>query len=231
MLGWCACSARDSAIDGQASGSSNAAAGTFSNGNSGSDAGKSAAGSSGVASVGGTFAQGGFSANGGGSTGTNIAGSANVNAGSANASGGSAGIGGNTSVSLAGSAGTPVSNAGSSGSSNVAGAAGSSAAFTQVSTILGKNCGIKGCHGDKQAPHFVPGPMLYETLTGANTVIAECDYTKLVEAGDPSKSALVRLMNKKCGTFIMPPSCNQTTCLSAADLKTLSDWIQAGAPP
>jgi hypothetical protein len=73
--------------------------------------------------------------------------------------------------------------------------------------------------------------MLYDTLTGPNTVIAGCDYTKLVEAGDPSNSALVRLMNKKCGTFIMPPSCNQSTCLSAADLKTLTDWVQAGAPP
>ena len=120
---------------------------------------------------------------------------------------------------------------GSSGSGSSAGSAGSSAAFTRVSAILGKNCGIKGCHADKETPHFVPGAMLYATLTGPNTVLAECGYTKLIEAGDPSKSALVRLMNRKCDGFTMPPSCKQTTCLSAADLQTLSDWILAGAPP
>jgi hypothetical protein len=73
--------------------------------------------------------------------------------------------------------------------------------------------------------------MLYATLTGPNTVLAECGYTKFVEAGDPAKSALVRLMNRQCDGFTMPPSCNKTPCLAAADLKALSDWIQSGAPP
>ena len=130
-----------------------------------------------------------------------------------------------------------ASAAGSAGASSGAGAAqrrrfqccrrgGGSAAFVQVSSILGKNCGIKGCHADKQSPHFVPDAMLYAMLTGPNTVLAACDYTRLVEEGDPAKSALVRLMNRKCGSFTMPPSCNKTTCISAADLKALSDWIQ-----
>jgi len=144
-----------------------------------------------------------------------------------------AGFGGSAGRPAAGSAGTVSASAGrgNAGSSGSLGAGGSSAAFTQVATMLGKNCGIAGCHADKQSPHFTPGPQLYETLTGPNTVLAACDYTKMVEAGDPANSALVRLMNRKCGSFTMPPSCKKTPCLSETDLKTLSDWIQAGAPP
>jgi len=231
VLGFSACSAKDTSVDSHTSGSANGTAGTQSvvgASGSGGLAGKSATGSAGSSNAGGALAQGGFSANAG-------SGSASVNvAGSANGGGsGNVGLGGNPggSGSSAGSQSSSAGSAGSAGLGNVAGAAGSSAAFTQVSTILQKNCGLKGCHADKQSPHFVPGAMLYATLTGPNTVIASCDYTKLVEAGDPSKSALVRLMNKKCGNFVMPPGCNQATCLPAADLKTLSDWIQAGAPP
>jgi len=167
----------------------------------------------------GVFAPGGFASN---------AGAGGTNNGPAGG-----GVGGLSGASAAGSGGTASSSAGAghSGAFSVAGAGGGSAAFVQVSSILGKNCGIKGCHADKQSPHFVPDSMLYPMLTGPNTVIAACDYTRLVEEGDPARSALVRLMNRKCGSFTMPPSCNKTTCLSAADLKTLSDWIAAGAPP
>ena len=185
----------------------------------------SSVGSAGAPSVAGAFAAGGFASS-AGAGGTNIGGDPGT------------GLGGTAGTAISGSAGGTASNAGSgsagSGSAgwgNSAGAAEASAAFARVSAILGKNCGISGCHADKQSPHFVPGPMLYATLTGPGTVLAECDYTRMVEAGDPSKSALVRLMNKKCGSFIMPPSCNKSTCLPEADLKALSDWIQAGASP
>jgi hypothetical protein len=147
----------------------------------------------------------------------------------ANAGAGLSGLAGT--AGSAGAAGAGAGNAGGAGASSSAGAAGGSAAFARVSSMLGKNCGIVGCHADKQTPHFVPGPMLYQTLTGPNTVLAACDYTKFVEAGDPSKSALVRLMNRQCDSFTMPPSCTKTPCISATDLQTLSDWIQAGAPP
>src|SRR6478609_7981410 len=152
--------------------------------------------------------------------------------------GAGAGAGGLTGFAGASFGGGGTGNAGNgggagsgAGAGSSAGAAGSSAAFTQVGMVLAKNCGIKGCHADKQAPHFVPDAMLYATLTGPNTVIASCGYTKLVEAGDPAKSALVRLMNRQCDGFTMPPSCNKTPCLPTADLQALSDWIQAGAPP
>jgi len=166
----------------------------------------------------GVFALGGFAAS-AGDGGTNSGPSA-------------AGLAGLPGASAAGSAGASGSGgSANAGGFNVAGAGGGSAAFVQVSGILGKNCGIKGCHADKQSPHFVPDAMLYAMLTGPNTVLAACDYTRLVEEGDPAKSALVRLMNRKCGSFTMPPSCNKTPCISAADLKALSDWISAGAPP
>ena len=236
LLGFSGCSAHDSPVDAKPISSANGSAGSAGtpsgSGMSGSGGlgSKGAVGSAGTLSGGGgVFAQAGaFGASAAGGSGGNTG----VNGGgSASGSSGSAGLAGNPSVSAAGSAGAHSSSAGSSGLGNVAGAAGSSAAFTQVSTVLGKNCGIKGCHGDKQAPLFAPGANLYATLTGPNTVLAACDYTKLVEPGDPSKSALVKLMNRKCGSFTMPPSCNQTPCISAADLKTLSDWISAGAPP
>jgi hypothetical protein len=175
-------------------------------------------GNAGNAGAAGIFAQGGLASS---------AGTGGTNSGLS-----TAGFGGLPGVSAAASAGASSSaGAANGGGFNVAGAGGGSAAFVQVSGILGKNCGIKGCHADKQSPHFVPDAMLYGMLTGPNTVLAACDYTRLVEEGDPAKSALVRLMNRKCGSFTMPPSCNKTPCISAADLKTLSDWIAAGAPP
>ena len=175
-------------------------------------------GSAANAGAAGVFAQGGFASSAG--------------AGGTNSGLSAAGFGGLPDASATGSAGASSSaRAGNGGGFNVAGAGGGSAAFVQVSSILGKNCGIKGCHADKQSPHFVPDAMLYGMLTGPNTVLAACDYTRLVEEGDPGKSALVRLMNRKCGSFTMPPSCSKTTCMTAAELKALSDWISAGAPP
>jgi len=219
LLGFVACSA-DSAIEANTGGSPHSAAGTL--GIAGSTL-SLAGGSVGTASAAGS-GQGGVAA---------IAGAAGTNTAGAPSSG----SGGAMSTPQAGSAGmttggTAPSSAGggNAGRGGSAGAAGASAAFRQVSVIFGKNCGIAGCHADKQSPHFSADAMLYATLT-AGTVLAECDYNKMIEPGDPSKSALVQLMNRKCGTFTMPPGCNKTTCLSAADLQTLSDWVQAGAPP
>ena len=168
-----------------------------------------------VSAVAGASTQGGFSSS-AGAGGTNVGGRSDA---------GDAGVGG---AAVGGAAGNSPSGGGATGSS--AGSAGSSAAFTQVSAIFGKNCGIAGCHADKQSPRLAADSKLYATLT-AGTVLAECDYTKLIEPGDPAKSALVRLMNRQCGSFTMPPSCSKTPCLPSADLKLLSDWIQAGALP
>ena len=214
LLGFSACSSNESG----ANDLPQSAAGALSAGSA------NLAGTSAQVNLAGASAQSGTPASAGsGGSDANASSGGVVNAGAS----GFAGSSGAASVGGASSAGS----AGSGGTAGALGAAGSSAAFAAVSSILGSNCGIKGCHADKQSPHFVPGPLLYATLTGPNTVLAECGYTKFVEAGDPAKSALVRLMNRQCDGFTMPPSCNQATCLAAADLKALSDWIQAGAPP
>ena len=223
LPGLFACSDHESAVNANIAGSPQSNAGTFGGAAPSAAAGLGGAnsiGSAGAPNAAGALSEGGVTASAGG-------------VGAATGSVPGMGFGGGAGAVAEGSSGTASASAGhgSAGFDGSAGSGGSSAAFTQVSALLGKNCGISGCHADKQTPHFVPGPMLYATLTGPNTVLAACDYTKLVEPGDPSKSALVRLMNRKCGTFTMPPSCNKTTCLSAADLDTLSAWIQLGAPP
>jgi hypothetical protein len=225
LFGFLACSAPDQGVNANQAGSpaSNIeTAGAAGVSTAPGPAGASSVGGAATSSSAGAFGQGGFASS--------------PAAGSTSGAGGISTAPGGTMGAAAGAGGTAGAAGGSAGEGNAGlggrmGSAGSSAAFVQVSSILGKNCGIKGCHADKQSPHFVPGAMLYATLTGPNTVLAECGYTKLVQAGDPANSALVRLMNRKCDSFTMPPSCNKTTCLAPADLKTLSDWIQAGAPP
>ncbi|HYQ41652.1 MAG TPA: hypothetical protein VER11_06785 [Polyangiaceae bacterium] len=228
MLGFAACSSDGSSVDTNETRLPAGTAGQLGitgSAGSGGLGGVGAGAGAGAANVAGTYGQAGLATS---------AGALNANS----AGTGGAGAGGLTGFAGASFGGGGTGNAGNgggagsgAGAGSSAGAAGSSAAFTQVGMVLAKNCGIKGCHADKQAPHFVPDAMLYATLTGPNTVIASCGYTKLVEAGDPAKSALVRLMNRQCDGFTMPPSCNKTPCISTADLKTLSDWIQAGAPP
>jgi len=110
------------------------------------------------------------------------------------------------------------------------GAGGSSAAYQSVSSVFGRNCGIPGCHLDKEYPRFGADEMLYGTLTGG-TILAECEYTPLIEPGDVANSSLVRLLSRECGTFVMPPTCRSTPCISAEDMKALTDWIELGAPP
>ncbi|HYP98859.1 MAG TPA: hypothetical protein VER96_09300 [Polyangiaceae bacterium] len=222
LLGFIACSGTDSGVGANENGLPHGSAGMVAVGgatNASGPGGKTGAG--GVANIAGFVSFGGSVASAG------IAG-VNPSLGAGGTSG--AGTGGLMSGTAGSGPAGGTSNAGGSHSGGNLGAAGSSAAFAKVSMILGSNCGIKGCHADKQSPHFVPGPMLHETLTAA-TVLAECGYTKLVEAGDPAKSAIVRLMNRQCDGFTMPPSCNKTPCLATADLQALSDWIQAGAPP
>lgn len=182
-------------------------------------AGAAAWGIAGTPSAAGAFGQGGLDS------------SAGAGAGGSSGTGGAGGpTAGSAGIPSTSGAGSSAAHAGSSGRGGSAGAAGGSPLFAKVSTIFGKNCGIVGCHADEETPHFAADALLYATLT-ANTVLAECGYTKLIEPGDPSKSALVRLINRQCDGFIMPPTCKTNPCLPAADLATLTDWIQAGALP
>lgn len=230
FLAFAACSGGGSAVNTNESslphGNAGQPSSPGSSGSGGGSGGMTAVSSAGMSNIAGASGQAGAIAVAGADSG---AAAGNASPSSAGAAG--TGVGGTTGSSGASFGGAGGGNAGRAGASGGGGSAGSSAAFTQVGMVLAKSCGIQGCHADKQAPHFVPGSMLYATLTGPSTVIASCGYTKLVEAGDPAKSALVRLMNRQCDGFVMPPGCNKTPCISSADLKVLSDWIQAGAPP
>jgi hypothetical protein len=41
---------------------------------------------------------------------------------------------------------------------------------------------------------------------------------------------LLELVQHQCGTFVMPDGCTTNPCISAADIATITAWIQAGAP-
>jgi hypothetical protein len=69
---------------------------------------------------------------------------------------------------------------------------------------------------------------LYATLT--KTSVRQCGSDDLVVPGDTANSALLELLNHKCGTFVMPEGCKTTPCFSSADMATITAWIQAGAP-
>jgi hypothetical protein len=77
-------------------------------------------------------------------------------------------------------------------------------------------------------PPALAGAMLHSTLM--TRTVARCGGDPLVSPNDPSKSALVKLVNKACGTFVMPPGGASTPTIPAADLTTITSWISAGAP-
>jgi hypothetical protein len=100
-----------------------------------------------------------------------------------------------------------------------------------MAAVLTKNCALTGCHADRRSPRLTADSGLYARLTAADTVLAECNHEKLIQPGDPGNSAIVLLLNRACDNFVMPPSCNKTPCIAAADLQAITAWIQAGAPP
>jgi hypothetical protein len=52
----------------------------------------------------------------------------------------------------------------------------------------------------------------------------------LVTPSDTGNSALVSLVTGMCGTFRMPQGCGKAPCIPMADLTTIQNWIQQGAP-
>jgi hypothetical protein len=100
--------------------------------------------------------------------------------------------------------------------------------------IVNMSCGRVICH--------VPAPNGASTLDLSDinndqhmllmtTHVPQCDGDPLVTPGDPSKSALIKLVKKECGAFVMPQDClpADATCLPQADIDTLSKWITQGA--
>jgi hypothetical protein len=103
---------------------------------------------------------------------------------------------------------------------------GAAVAFSQVATIIGKTCGT--CHAASM-PVLKNDMNLRTTLTTFKAM--PCANNPLVTPNDPSKSAIVQLVSKQCGATVMPVGCKSTPCIPQADLTTITNWINAGAPP
>ena len=229
-----ACSGSDAPGSSNAAGAPGAHAGSAPIGGSTSSAGTAALGGStsiaGSAPIGGSSPIGG-SASIGGSTSLGTGGS--VTGPSTAGAGGAGGAStGNTGGSI-GSGGR--GNGGSGGSSTGSGGGSSTASFANVTTIINGRC--VGCHGGGQ--HVNLSADLYTALTTPIPMsAAHCKGTTLVVPGNAAGSFLVSIVkgmstckNNAANESIprMPDRCNGNSCLSAAQVQTLTDWINAGA--
>ena len=164
-------------------------------------------------------------------------GSPSASAGGATGAGGAIGAGaigaGGTS-----SAGAPPWNGfgGVSGAPGVGGTSGADPStavvpFSSISMLLAASCGGTTCHTTRQKPMLVNNASLHSTLL--DTVVSECGGAHLVVPGNPDGSAIIQLVNRRCTksgrAFYMPRNCTTNPCLPAAQLQTLTQWIQAGA--
>jgi hypothetical protein len=68
---------------------------------------------------------------------------------------------------------------------------------------------------------------LYTTLT--TYMVTRCSNRTLAIAGDPTNSALIRMLTGGCNAFRMPDGCSQQPCIAPADVDLLTAWIQQGA--
>lgn len=163
---------------------------------------------------------------GGGGAGGASAGAAGASAGAAGAAAGAGGVGG-----------------ASAGAGGGGGSAGASPTFAAVKTLIGMSCGTGQCH-DKASKQldFQGTTDLYSLLTKPIALpIAHCTGSTLAVPND-ANSLLYRVTqpNAMClenGAMKviarMPDNCKTTgtpMCLSAAQVKVITDWLSAGAP-
>jgi len=115
---------------------------------------------------------------------------------------------------------------GASGTTGAAGTGGASA-FAEVSKIIVATCASATCHGGRRNPNLTAAN-LYSTLT--STSVRQCGNDRMVTARDTANSALLEVVNGQCGNFVMPQGCDILPCIAAPELKTITDWVLAGAP-
>lgn len=178
-----------------------------------------AAGSGGIAGSGGAAGFGGAGAGG-------IGGYTGGGGGAAGAGGAFGGDGGTS-----GSAGGGQAGMATGGQSGAAGSGGSNApaTFAAVAAILEMSCGHLSCHGGGEEGQdlVLTGEGLHQTLL--TRMVEPCNDKPLVVPNDPANSALVMLPTWQCNDFVMPQGCIDDVCLPAADMATITAWIQAGA--
>ena len=184
----------------------------------------------GAPAAGGTPAVAGTSAGGAPAGGTSAGG---TSAGGTSAGGASGGSGGKAGGSSGGSAGK--GNGGSGGG-------GSTVSYADVKAIFTASCGTT-CHSGSPHTNFSTGD-LYTTLsTPIPTTPAgrACKGSTLITANDGPGSLLVKIITGPSMTSCqnagatqmigrMPNNCSGNACLTSAQIKTISDWISAGAP-
>jgi hypothetical protein len=179
---------------------------------------------------------------GGNTAGTSAGGSAA--GGKAGASGGSVGGAGAGGAGAGGSAAGSPATAGTAGSgvagSGAAGGAGVEATFEHTKAVISKSCFGAICHDLSENPLVLkPLDMLYTKLMAHTT--KNCG--KLVNTASPADSALVKILQKSCGTpgnmtDRMPyQTCNDgetfednPSCIPETDIAAIQAWIAKGAP-
>jgi hypothetical protein len=132
----------------------------------------------------------------------------------------------------------------SGGSAGMGSGGGSAVTFAQIKTLFGTNCGVGMCHnassmhlnyqtGDLHALLTSPIPAGNKDCVGTTPVMPN-DQTsfllKVVSPGGggncPKGTGTIGRMPDGCSTT----STNPRACLTAAQIKLISDWIAAGAP-
>lgn len=148
-------------------------------------------------------------------------------------SGGMLGSGGNTAQggsTMSGGVTMGGTSAGGTGTgTGMGGASTGTVTFAQVSSIIQAQCATSSCHGGATAPNLTAAN-LYTTLT--TTSVSRCNNQKLAVPNDPANSALISVLSKKCTGLTMPLGCfspPSPPCMGAADITTLTNWIQSGA--
>lgn len=168
-------------------------------------------------------------------------------AGGSGPAGGSPSLGGSSSGGS--STGTGGGSAGGSvgkGGSGSGGGSATGATYADVKMIFSSSCTVSKCHDSASGHTNFKDGELYTTLTTAlpaTPMFEMCKGTTLVTPGDAAGSFLAKIvagnatckdsgkdsmvdkMPNKCGTGGTAPM-----CLTAAQIKTITDWITANAP-
>jgi hypothetical protein len=187
---------------------------------------------------------GSFATAGGGSGGAATGGTGLPVAGST-AGGGSGGLGGGGAGAVAGGGAGGASTGGAGGSGGGGGAGGTpGATFADVKAIIMQSCKGTDCHNAGSMFHmdWVTESTLYTNLTTPipNTKpMQHCKGTTVVTPGNAEGSFLIKVLKGKSmcmnGNMMeeidkMPDECpSKRECLTEAQIKTISDWINAGA--
>jgi hypothetical protein len=119
---------------------------------------------------------------------------------------------------------------------------GGAVTFAQVSALMGSSCAVSMCH-DGSNTHVNYKTNLYTVLTKPLPGTTDrCAGSTLVVPSNTAGSFLITAIKQggacpQGGNQIgrMPEGCSTTSanpraCLTTAQIKTITDWVAAGAP-